>query len=160
VGGAIGQGHINFDCSGIPSCSNSNTGFKLYGGYNFTPAIAGEVVYFDFGKSHASDNLGSELNLKASAVGLGVAFGGKFTPQWSGVARLGVADVRMKADATVGVLTGSRSESSTQAYAGVGVAYEVSKGLSITADIDVSRGKIASESGDLRLISVGLNKSF
>src|SRR5213595_1816908 len=97
VGGAIGQGNTNFDCSGTTSCSHNGTGFKFFGGYKFTPNLAGEVTYFDFGKATAAAP-GATLDLKSSAIGIGAAFSGNFAPQWSGVARLGVASVRMKGD--------------------------------------------------------------
>lgn len=159
VGAAIGQGHTNLDCSGAPTCKRNDTGFKLYGGYKFMPNLSGELTYFDFGKAKAGDAT-TTLDLRSSAVGLGVAFGGEFAPQWSGVARLGVASVRMKGDATSGGLSGSTSESSTQAYAGLGVGYAIDKTLNVTADLDFTRGKIAGETGNLRLVSIGVNKSF
>src|SRR3990167_2474533 len=159
VGGAIGQARLNLDCEGAPTCDKSDTGFKIFGGYKFMPDMAAEVIYFDFGKAKAADTDFS-LSLKSSAFGVGVAFIGDFAPQWSGVARVGIASVRMKASATLNGLSGSDSESSTNAYAGFGLGYEISKGLSVTADLDLSRGKFADGSGNLRMISVGLRQSF
>ena len=159
VGGAIGQGRINLDCEGAPTCDNSDTGFKIFGGYKFMPNMAAEVTYFNFGKAKAADT-DLSLSLKSSAFGVGVAFIGDFAPQWSGVARVGIASVRVKADATLNGASGSESDSSTNAYVGFGLGYEISKGLSVTADIDLTRGKIVGESGNLRMISVGLRQSF
>jgi OOP family OmpA-OmpF porin len=159
AGVAVGQGHVNLDCSGTTSCSDNGTGFKVFGGYKFTPNIAAEVTYFDFGKaSAAAPGLG--LDLRTTALGVGAAFMADFAPQWSGVARLGVASVRMKGDATLFGASGSTSESSTQAYVGLGVGYEISKGLSVNGSMDFSRGKIAGETGNIRLISVGLTQAF
>lgn len=159
VGGAIGQGNFDLDCAGTDSCDKSSTGFKVFGGYKFMPNLAAEVGYFNFGKAKASD-AGANLTLKATAFGAGVAFIGDFAPQWSGVARVGVASVKMKGDAEFFGATGSVSKSSTNAYAGFGIGYEVTKGLTVTADIDLTRGKIADETGNLRLISFGLRQSF
>jgi OmpA-OmpF porin, OOP family len=158
VGAGIGQGHVNTDCSGVPECKNNDTGYKLYGGYKFTPNIAAEVTYFDFGKSKASGG-GASAELRGTGLGVGVAFLGDFAPQWSGVARLGVASNRMKLSTNPNVgLDGS--ESSTNAYFGLGVGYEVTKGLKVTADLDFSRGKFQGETGNLRLVTVGLNYGF
>lgn len=159
VGGAIGQARINLDCEGAPTCDKSDTGFKLYGGYKFMPNMAAEVTYFNFGKAKAADG-GLSLNLKANAIGVGVAFIGDFAPQWSGVARVGVASVRVKANASLDGVSGSESDSSTNAYLGFGLGYEISKGLALTADVDLTRGKIVGESGNVRMISVGLRQSF
>ncbi|HEV7914840.1 MAG TPA: outer membrane beta-barrel protein [Albitalea sp.] len=160
VGGGIGQGHINIDCSGASSCSTSGTGYKIFGGYKFGSNVAAEVNYFDFGKADISGG-GASLQVKATGLGVGVAFFGDFSPQWSGVARLGIASNRMKGDAAiVGFGSGSLSESSTNAYFGLGVGYEISKGLALTGAIDFSNGKIAGETGSLRLWTVGLTYGF
>ena len=158
IGAGVGQGHVNTDCTGVPDCKNNSTGYKLYGGYKFTPNIAGEVSYFDFGKAKASGG-GATAEMSGSGVGVGVAFIGDFAPQWSGVARVGIASNRMKLSTTPNVGLDA-SESSTNAYFGLGVGYEVSKGLKVTADIDFSRGKFQGEKGDLRLVTVGLNYGF
>lgn len=159
VGGGIGQGHLNIDCSGASSCDTSSTGYKLFGGYKFTPNIAGELTYFDWGKADISGS-GATLKLRGKGVGIGAAFSGNFATQWSGVARVGIVSNRLKADATLGSLAGSDSESSTNAYAGVGVGYEFSKNLSLTAALDLSRAKIDGESGNIRLVTVGLTYGF
>ena len=159
IGGGIGQGHVNLDCEGAATCKTTNTGYKIFGGYKFTPNIAGEVTYFDFGKARAADP-GLSLDLKATGFGLGVAFLGDFAPQWSGVARLGIASNKVKASATLGSLAGSDSETSTNAYAGFGIGYEISKGLALTGAIDFTRAKISGESGNLRLVTVGLTYGF
>lgn len=159
VGGAVGQGHVNTDCSSFGDCSNNSTGYKLYGGYMFTPNVAGEVTYFDFGKAKASDSTGS-LKVRGTGIGIGAAFFGEFAPQWSGVVRLGVASNRMKLDATTATTAVNDSESSTQAYAGFGVGYEISKGFKLTGEMDFTRGKIQGEKGNLRLVSVGANYAF
>ena len=44
VEGAIGSAHINEDCSGIPSCSNNSTGYKLIGGYGLAILLARVVM--------------------------------------------------------------------------------------------------------------------
>ena len=51
IGGAVGQSHFNADCSGTTDCKTNDTGYKLFGGYKFSPNLAGEVNYFDFGKA-------------------------------------------------------------------------------------------------------------
>jgi len=158
VGGAIGQGHVNLDCAGLSNCDNSDTGYKIFGGYKFTPNVAGEVTYFNFGKAKASAG-GVDATVKGTGVGLGVAFLGDFAPQWSGVARLGVASNRVKVD-TNPTSSVVGSESSTNAYLGFGIGYEISKGLQLTGALDFSRAKYQGSSGNIRLATVGLTYGF
>ncbi|MFL6663543.1 MAG: outer membrane beta-barrel protein [Rhizobacter sp.] len=163
IGGAVGQSHFNADCSGTTDCKTNDTGYKLFGGYKFSPNLAGEVNYFDFGKATASANLGGtpvSVQLKGTGFGIGIAAMGDFAPQWSGVARVGVASIRAKATATAGSLTGTDSETKTTAYAGFGVSYAVTKELKVDGAIDFSNAKYAGETFNVRLLSVGLTYAF
>ncbi len=159
VGGAIGRGHTNLDCGGASTCSTKSTGYKVFGGFKFAPNLAGELTYFDFGKARAADP-GLSLDLKTTALGVGVAFGGDFAASWSGLVRVGVASVRVKADATLNGVTGSLTESNTAAYAGLGIAYQISNAMFLTGGVDFSRAKITGQSANVRLLSAGLTFRF
>jgi OOP family OmpA-OmpF porin len=163
VGGAVGQAHANADCSGTTECSVNSTGFKLFGGYKFTPNLAGEVTYFDFGRIKAGvpTSIGTvDVKIKGTGLGLGVAYSADFAPQWSGTGRLGVAFNHTAVDAASGGVTASDSENSTNPYVGVGVSYEIQKGLKLDAGLDFSRFKYSGESANVRLLSVGVNYAF
>lgn len=163
VGLGVGATHLNSDCSGTTSCDNNGTGFKLFGGYKYTPSIAGELVYLDFGKAKASiPDFGGPVSgeIKTSALGLGVAFMGPFSPDWSGVARLGIARVKAKVTASQGSLSASDSENSTQAYFGLGVGYALSKAATIDLSADFSKSKFAGESGNVRIVGIGFTYGF
>jgi len=170
VGVAGGPSKIDVDCAGTTTCDTTSTGWKLFGGYKFTPNWAAEVGYFDFGKAKFT---GSDVttgnvtaDVKGSGLGVGVALSGEFAPSWTGVARLGVASVKAKVSATAtgGTLvpagTSSDSETSTNAYFGVGIGYLISKNMSIDGAIDFSRGKWQGEKADVRLVSIGLTVGF
>lgn len=47
VGGGVGVGNIDVDCTGLTSCDKSNVGYKVYGGYQFGGGWAAELGYFD-----------------------------------------------------------------------------------------------------------------
>lgn len=156
VGGSVGSSHTNLDCAGATSCNSNGTAFKIFGGYKFTPNIAGEISYFDLGKPKAT--VGSnELTINASGLGFGVAAFGDFAPQWKGVARLGIASTSTKVTITG---TGSDTDRSTNAYVGFGVGYEIQKGLTLDGTLDFTRLKYASESANVRVISLGLTYAF
>lgn len=155
VGAAIGQSHVDVDC-GPASCDNTGTGYKLFGGYKFSPNLGAELTYFDWGKSTAT--FGSATGeIRGTGVGLGVAFGGDFAAQWSGVARLGIASNRAK---TSGPLFVAASESKAQLYAGLGVSYAVSKELKVDLAADFSKLELMGEKGNVRLLSVGVTYGF
>ena len=188
VGGGLGRGYINVDCNDLASCDKSNTGGKVYGGYRSASQWALEAVYFDFGKVKAQSTesvpvpaSGSAVplestsimvtvdgELKANGLGVGAAYLMPFSDDWNAVARLGV----MRTD---GKITGrgsaegvtyseSASKTSTQAYFGFGLGYNLSPNLALTAEADFSRVKYGLEgeyeTDSVRLISIGLRYSF
>jgi OOP family OmpA-OmpF porin len=164
VGGAVGQSDINLDCSGVPNCETSDTGYKFFGGYKFTPNIAGEVTYFDWGKAggSATSPFGTaEATVRGTGVGVGAAFFADFTPQWSGVARLGLASNKAKGEARMnGAVLFSESQTKSTAYAGLGVSYAITKQLKIDGALDFSNLELEGEKGNVRLFSIGLTFAF
>jgi OOP family OmpA-OmpF porin len=170
--GAFAQGYagigagttkLSFDCAGLTTCDTSSTGWKLFGGYKFSPNWGAELNYFDFGKAKGTlDTVAGILSadVKATGLGAGVAFFGDFSPDWRGVARLGVASMKAVANGNLGGTAATDSETSTNAYYGLGVSYLISKNLSIDGAWDVSKVKQGGESATVRLLSIGLTYGF
>lgn len=168
VGGGVGPSRINIDCSGFDSCDKTGSGGKLYGGYLFAPQFGVELGYFNWGKAKARGTFDVEgapvaasAEVKGDGIGVGVAYIASFTPQWSGVARLGAA--RNKGKSSVSALGVSASESfrSTEAYFGFGAGYNVTPNLTVTGEMDFSRLKYAEdEKASVRLFTVGLRYKF
>lgn len=159
VGAGIGQARINDDCSGTTSCSLTSTGGKVFGGYRFASGLAVEGNYFDFGKAKFTA-AGVSGDIKASGLGLGVAFLGNFARDWRGAARLGIASMKADISGTVGGATASASETNTKVYGGFGVGYLVTKDVSIDLGLDVSAASFQGGSDNVRLISLGVTFSF
>lgn len=163
LGVGVGATHLSADCEGTSSCDNKGTGFKLLGGYKFSPNLAGEVIYYDFGKAKASiPDFGGTINaeIKTSGIGAGIAFGGPLATDWTGVARLGIASLKTKITASLGGQAGSDSETTTQAYFGLGVGYALSKNAAIDLSCDFSKAKYAGESANVRMIGIGFTYGF
>ena len=172
VGGNVGGASISVDCSGLPNCDRSETGFKAYGGYRFGQGFAVEGVYFDWGKATAQGGTQS-AEQKASGLGLGVAYFLPFATDFSVVGRLGAVRNRSKwgvngpalgiSGPNVGV-SESGTTNSWQAYAGIGVAYKLMPNLAVTAEADFSRIKVnpagVSDTSRSQLYSLGLRLSF
>lgn len=163
VGLGVGPGKLDFDCADATTCDTTSTGWKLFGGYKFSPNWGVEVNYFDFGKAVASLDTGEGIlsgEVKGTGLGAGVALFAPFAPDWSGVARLGIASTKAKVSGTFAGTSATDSETSTNAYYGLGLGYAVSKNVSVDAAIDFSKIKYAGESVKTRLFSVGLTYSF
>jgi OOP family OmpA-OmpF porin len=163
VGVAVGPSHINADCSGTLSCDNSSVGTKLVGGYSLNKNLAIELTYIEFGKAKASVDVGvGVLNaeFKSTMLGGGVALMSDIAPSWNGVARVGFGSVKGDASGSFGGVTASNSESSTQAYLGLGIGYALNKELTLTGAMDFSKVKFDGENASLRLISLGVTYKF
>lgn len=163
VGGNFGVAKVSLDCSDTLSCDTTDTAWKLYGGYKLDDTFAVEAGYIDFGQAkYTYDFDGDTVNGKLTATGftLAVAAHGQFTPEISGVARLGLAMLKTKVNESLGSLRVSDSESKARAYLGLGLGYAVTPKLNATVDADFSTAKLAGEKGAVRSIGLGLAYKF
>ncbi len=169
IGGAIGPSKIDIDCNA--SCDDGDTGYKIYGGLPLAnkvlPGLALELGYIDFGKvSDSTGVLGVRAyhDIEVSAFTFAGALRANFTPALAGVGRLGVAYVDGKT--TVGGAAGpfgarsSESSSEIDFYFGLGLEFALTKQLKLTGAADFTSYDTGRESGDARLLSVGLQYSF
>ena len=161
---SVGSSKLNLDCSGATVCDTSGVGVKLLGGYKFTPNLAAELGYFNFGKAKAADS-GISLDVTNTAFGAGLAYHQDFAPDWNFVARLGVAAVKTRVDAVVaGLGAASDSDNNTALYGGLGVGYKLSKTMSLDAAWDFSKSKYnkngVDTSGNINMFSVGATFGF
>jgi OmpA-OmpF porin, OOP family len=163
MGIAAGRAKINDDCAGTTTCDLSDVGMKVFGGYRLNPVWAAELNYFDFGKAEATLDTGAGIvsaTIKAKAVGVGFVGSGAVTPNWTGFMRFGVARVKADVSASLGNLSLTDSDTSTQAYIGVGISYLLNKNWSLDGGVDFMRARWQDEETDVNLISFGLSYSF
>jgi OmpA-OmpF porin, OOP family len=162
---SFGSSNIKLDCAGAQTCDKSDTAFKLLGGYKFTPNVAVEAGYMSFGKAKISDS-GTSLDVGVTGFGVGAAFHQDLSADWNFVARLGLAQIKTKLDASIsGVGSGSDSDSNAQPYFGVGVGYKINKQVSIDGALDFAKGKYNKNgvdlgSGNVSAYSIGLTFAF
>ncbi len=160
VSADVGVGHGSVDCTGVSSCDKNSTSFKVTGGYKFGYGFAAELGYIDFGKVTASDD-GLSAKITAKAWTLGVAYEVPFTPELSGVARLGAASVDTKISASiVGEGSASESKTKTEAYYGLGLNYTVVKNVKVEAGIDWSHADFEGNTAVVRSITAGVRYEF
>lgn len=157
VGGGVGRSKIPSDCPAYATCKDSDTGTKFYGGYQFNPAIAGELGYLNFGKATV-DFGGARGEIKAHAVTLAMALRGDLAPSLAGVARLGLARSTVKETSNFSF---ADSGSSSNAYLGLGLEYAFNRQLKGTLAFDTTHGKTkGGDNGNLHLFTAGLQYGF
>jgi len=159
VGGGIGQTHLNVDCASGVRCKDTDTGNKLYVGYKFSPTLALEGTYFNFGEATATGP-GGRASLKTTAIALGLAGRAPISERISFVGRLGLAQVKADGSLDTVYMVGADTENSAQAYFGLAVEVALIKNLKAFASADFSQTEFDGDSGAVRLLSVGLQYDF
>jgi OOP family OmpA-OmpF porin len=126
--------------------SKSDTAWKIYGGYRFSPNIAGEFFYTNLGKfsrdasgsgvtaSSATVNFSLSSDLEITGFGAAALLGAPLSEQWNVFAKPGllVWDAKRTSTTTVAGATqsGSVSKSGTSPSLGVGTSYAFTDQLS------------------------------
>lgn len=148
-----------------------DTGYKLFGGYQFTPNLGVEAGYFDLGNFgyRATTVPAGTLNGDMRVKGLNLDLVGTLplAGRLSALGRLGVVSVRASDNfsATGAVrmpyASASPSKRSAGLKAGLGLMYDVTDSLAVRAEVERYRIKDAvGNRGDVDLLSVGLIYRF
>ena len=158
IGGSYGMSTFDLDTTGItnPSVDDSDSGFKIFGGFQFTKHWGAEVGYVDFGKA----------GIRGSVIG--IPFTGDlgitaFTLAGTGTLPLGtnfallgkVGLAQWEADASVSG-AGSASDSGSDMFYGIGARYSFNKNLSVQAEYEVLDMDVDS----VTMMSIGLRYKF
>lgn len=164
AGGSFGITDADIDCEGTTSCDNSDTGFKIYGGYKLSKELSVEVGYFNFGKPRATVPVAGippvDADLETTAFTAGVAYRASIATDWNLILRGGLALVSTEASARVGSFSGNDSENTAKLYVGLGVGYAITPQLTVEGSWDFTQGEIEGESFRVDLLSIGLNYAF
>lgn len=166
IGGNLGYATYNVDCQGYyVSCDDNDTGYKLFGGYNFTKQWGVEVDYIDFGKATWTDTFyrTKALGLSGSMLGAAGVFNFDFgvNSKWAGAARLGLGSVTLDGS---GYLENG-SQSNTKLYGGFDVTYAITPQVKLRGGLDLTSGEYTTidgyhSDGGMYLFSVGLSVHF
>jgi OmpA-OmpF porin, OOP family len=159
VNGAIGTSHANLDCAGTTSCKNNGTATKLFAGYGFGNGFSVELGYLSFGKYSATFD-GINGRIKPSGVALGGLLALPLGTDWGMNFRLGAVNMRTTVEATSGSFNTSQSETKTQAYAGLGLTYALSKAAKVEFALDSSQASMTGEKATIRMFTVGVSYAF
>lgn len=176
VTGAIGAAHLDTNCN--VSCDSKGKGGKVIIGQNFGNGISLELGAVELGKfggvSVAKPLTTTTTTTAASYKPIAILLGAAYTrPLGYGLgvrARLGLAQVKTKADTTattvvVGTTTtttvaaNKTTDSKTRGYFGVGLTYTVMKDLDIELGLDSISAPVAGQ-GSARQLSLGATYAF
>jgi OOP family OmpA-OmpF porin len=182
VGGNVGGTRADFDNNALNSSlvrqgfainsttsDNRGTGYKLYGGYQFTPNFALEGGYFDLGRFSSRSNTTptGTFSDTTRVRGLNLDLVGTLpiSDRFSVFGRVGAAYAQSKSnfDSTgfVPVNTSNRSRNGTNVKFGVGVQYAITDALAVRAEFERYRiNDPIRNHGNIDMASVGLVYRF
>lgn len=164
VGLSAGQVKVNIDCSGTLTCDRSDTAYKVFGGYMFTPNLGVEAGYYNQGKvsQTATDDLLGDVSATWKGNGLGL-FGVASMPfdRASVFAKLGVVSTKVKLDAVSSVAgAASGSDRNTNFGWGLGAGYEFTKNIGGRVEFERVRIEFEGEKRNADLLTIGLVYRF
>jgi OOP family OmpA-OmpF porin len=160
IGGNVGRAEQKFDIEGF-NFKEHKTGFKLYGGYDFTQNVGIEGGYVDFRAAERSGNGGTASSKPRS---LYVAATGTLplNEQFALFGKAGLATTHTKVAVSVPGFSESDSRNHTSPMLGLGASFALNKNVSFVAEYE-NFGKVAKDDGSsikASLVSVGVRYKF
>ena len=171
VGLGVGQSNIKLnstDFNYLNTKDESDTAFKIYGGYQFNKYLAVEGSYIDFGKA-----TGSAINIKEKykVTSYTLAAVGSLPLGSSGVSllgKLGVSRNHVKDDYTFKTQSFRHTKTKTDVLWGVGAKYMVTNNVGIRLEYEnlgnagepISNADTGTGRSKLALISAGVEWKF
>ena len=163
VGGSIGQSKIDCSTGGVAgvSCDDSDTAFRVLGGYQFNKYLGAELGYADLGKATISGaGLSASVEAKAwDLVGVGRL---PLADRFSLFGKLGMYRADSDLSSNTPLIPASSDTNSDITY-GVGAQYDFNKNLGVRAEWQQYK-KVGSDStggeGDVDVMSIGVVYRF
>ncbi|HKQ25592.1 MAG TPA: outer membrane beta-barrel protein [Burkholderiales bacterium] len=143
AGGGFGQTKVDIECDLDITCSSddSDSGFKIFGGYQFNPNFAFEVGYYDLGEAKLSgtDSFLGSTTATIEASGFNFALVGSIPlgERFELMAKAGIFRWDLDVSATSSVFgSGSDSETGFDPMFGIGAAFNFSKNLGLRVEYE------------------------
>ena len=157
VGGNVGGSHYRGDDVGGLPTDRSETGYKLFGGYSFSPYVGLETGFADLGRFSSDAGRLRARGVFLDAVGT-IPLGNNF----SALGRLGVFTGRLQQDLNANGPTGALSErgTGTSYKLGAGLQYDISKAVAVRGEWERYRFNALDTKPHADLYSIGVNYRF
>jgi OOP family OmpA-OmpF porin len=158
VGASIGMSDYDWSSGCVGECDKTDIGFKVYGGYMFTPYIGAEVGYGAFGKAKVSVP-GANGEFKSSG------FSAFLTAQypvdnWAIFGKVGFGWLDNEFEVTTGSRAANNSDSSTKLAWGLGATYMFNKNVGVRGEYEDYGYDFRGESDSITLWSVSIQYKF
>jgi OOP family OmpA-OmpF porin len=165
VGVAVGRSNFDIDTTGATRSDTSSTGYKLFGGVQFTPNFGLEASAFSLGKATGAVTVPAVGTATVEGEVRGIALAGTASlPVSDSVAlfaKAGLAYVETKATVSTPLGGASEDDKSTQPLFGLGARWNFSDTLAARLEWERVRARfVDSEKVNTDLISVGLQYRF
>ena len=160
IGGSVGRAEQKLSVEGM-SISDTDTGYKLVGGYQITPAVGVEAGYAVLGESNVTAD-GDSLGAEPKSFYVAVTGTLPLSPVASAFVKLGAARTKTTLYTSFMGDFESYKNTETSVVAGIGASYALSKQVAVVAEYE-HFGKVAKEDGaslKADLLSVGVRFSF
>lgn len=166
LGAGVGASESDIDTGGLTgSVDKSDTGWKVFGGYQFSRNFAVEAGYYDLGKVTFNGTVGGTAvsgNFDSTAVGLSLVGILPVFDSFSLLGRVGVAYSEQDGSLTVGAATASAKDDLTKLTYGLGLRYDFGRNVMVRAQWERFRvgGSNVGGEEDVDLYTVDLGYRF
>jgi OOP family OmpA-OmpF porin len=149
LGATIGQAEFKEGCLGTGECDDSDTAWRILGGFQFNKFFAVELGYYDFGEASSGT-----AKLEAEAFELVAVGSFHFTDRFSVYGKVGGYQGTLKG--------GGIDEDSTDLTYGIGARWDFTKRFGVRGEWQryESLGGGSLVETDLDVLSIGLIFSF
>ena len=163
IGLSAGLDKGKVDCVASAPCDHSSAHFKASAAYRLGDVTDVQLTLFNAGRFKGGDTtpLGTEFGgtFKVSGVALSAGYRWDIAPLWSLRAHAGLASVHTRFD-YINTVWGSASQSNVQPLVGLGLAYAITPTLRLGLDGDVTRFKVHTTRGPVRMLGLAAQFSF
>lgn len=131
----VKAGQYNTDISGDGIDSKKPTAYGIYAGYQFDPQFGAEIDYMNSDKADVDYNGVKVGTIKDQTIGAYGTYKYNFaaTPVY-GKAKLGIAQSKIKAEASSAGYSYKNDSSKTSAAGGLGLGYNVTPNVALEAE--------------------------
>ena len=162
VGGAYGMSSFSVDMAGAPSTvtvDDSDSGFKIYGGFQFNKHLGAEVGYVDFGKvGFGGSAFGFPVTGDTGVTAFTVAGVGTLplNESFALFGKIGLWSWSAKGNATAGAVSISSDDSGSDVFYGIGARYNMNKNWGLTLELE----NYDTDTDSVMLTSFGVRYKF
>ena len=136
VGGGAGQAEADDACDGVSNCDDTDTGWKLFGGYRFTQYVAIEAGYVDLGE-YSGNSGGISASAEVTGVTAHVVGTLPLHERFSLIGRLGTIYADVDAKASGFGISVSEDDQSFAFAVGVGAEVNITDQFSLRAEYEL-----------------------